>query len=60
MAKDLSNFILNKKEGHNPWLQLLVVGKQKESKGKTPLTKDEIYQIAKTIEASIKLRATEQ
>ena len=49
-----------KKEGHNPWLQLLVVGKQKESKGKTPLTKDEIYQIAKTIEASIKLRATEQ
>ena len=49
-----------KKEGHNPWLQLLVVGKQKESKGKTPLTKDEIYQIAKTIEASIKLRETEQ
>ena len=49
-----------KKEGHNPWLQLLVVGKQKESKGKTPLTKDEIYQIAKTIEASIKLREAEQ
>ncbi|KES15014.1 hypothetical protein GASC598B02_011180, partial [Gilliamella apicola SCGC AB-598-B02] len=33
---------------------------QSESKGKTPLTKDEIYELAKKIEASIKRRATEQ
>ena len=43
-----------------PWLILSVIGKQSESKGKTPLTKDEIYELAKKIEASIKRRATEQ
>ena len=43
-----------------PWLIMSVIGKQSESKGKTPLTKDEIYELAKKIEASIKRRATEQ
>ena len=49
----------NSKTNH-PWLQLSVIGKQSEAKGKIPLTEDEIYQMAKTIEASIKRRATEQ
>ena len=45
---------------NHPWLIMSVIGKQSESKGKTPLTKDEIYELAKKIEASIKRRATEQ
>ncbi|MCX8639843.1 hypothetical protein J3U37_06975 [Gilliamella sp. B3172] len=49
----------NSKTNH-PWLQLSVIGKRSEAKGKIPLTEDEIYQMAKTIEASIKRRATEQ
>ena len=45
---------------NHPWLIMSVIGNQSESKGKTPLTKDEIYELAKKIEASIKRRATEQ
>ncbi|WP_392552305.1 T6SS immunity protein Tli4 family protein [Orbus wheelerorum] len=49
-----------KSQKDHPWLQLSVVGKASEAKGKTPLTKDEIYALAKTIEASIMRRDTEQ
>ncbi|WP_392552306.1 T6SS immunity protein Tli4 family protein [Orbus wheelerorum] len=49
-----------KSQKDHPWLQLSVVGKASEAKGKTPLTKDEIYKLAKTIEASIMRRDTEQ
>ncbi|WP_392552307.1 T6SS immunity protein Tli4 family protein [Orbus wheelerorum] len=49
-----------KSQKDHPWLQLSVIGKASEAKGKTPLTKDEIYALAKTIEASIMRRDTEQ
>lgn len=39
-----------------PELSMYVIGKASESKGKTPLTKDEIYDLAKAIEASIQRR----
>ncbi|WP_294612343.1 T6SS immunity protein Tli4 family protein [uncultured Gilliamella sp.] len=51
---------INKKSPNkHPWLQLMVIGKRNEAKGHTPLSKDEIYRLAKTIEASIKRRPTE-
>jgi hypothetical protein len=43
---------------NHPWLQLTIIGKQDEAKGHTPLTKDEIYQLAKMIESSITRRPT--
>lgn len=42
-----------------PWIQLSVIGKVSESKDKIPLTKEEIYELAKTIEASILRRDSE-
>lgn len=42
-----------------PWIQLSVIGKASESKDKIPLTKEEIYELAKTIEASILRRDSE-
>ena len=49
----------DKSQVNHPWLLLTVIGKRNEAKGHTPLSKDEIYQLAKTIEASIKRRPTE-
>ena len=49
----------DKSQVNHPWLLLTVIGKRDEAKGHTPLSKDEIYQLAKTIEASIKRRPTE-
>ena len=49
----------DKSQVNHPWLLLTVIGKRDEANGHTPLSKDEIYQLAKTIEASIKRRPTE-
>ena len=49
----------DKSQVNHPWLLLTVIGKRDEAKGHTPLSKDEIYQLAKTIEASITRRPTE-